>query len=180
MLRGERVRLRTVRAKDLDILIESWAEMHARGRYFPQGVFTETELRRRFQDNGFWSENGGWLMLEDADGRFVGNLFFFQPNAFYQYYELGYIVFDEADRGKGYMPEAVGLLSGYLFDNRRINKLLLSIDPDNLGSRRVAEKCGFSFEGTDREGIFIHGRFRDMQRYSLLRSEWEQQTAPAR
>jgi ribosomal-protein-alanine N-acetyltransferase len=70
MLQGESVRLRTVRAKDLDALIESWGEMRARGRYFPQGVFTETELRRRFQDNGFWSENGGWLMLENGDGRF--------------------------------------------------------------------------------------------------------------
>ena len=180
MLQGERVRLRTLRSGDLDRLLENWSDMAARGRYFPQTVFTEAELRRRMQENGFWSEHAGWLLIEDAAKEFVGLVFFFQPNPFYPYYEIGYIVFSGQHRGKGYMTEAVSLLCGWLFDNRRINKLLLSIMPDNQASRRVAEKCGFTLEGVDRQGAYVGGRFQDMQRYSLVRAEWDaRREAPA-
>lgn len=177
MLEGQGIRLRTVRANDLESLIQRWGDLRARGDYFPHTVLTETELRRRFQDNGFWHDNGGWLIIETPEGRMVGTILFFLPNPFYHYYEIGYIVFAAEDRGHGYTSEAVRLLAGYLFNNKRVNKLLLSLDPDNDGSRRVAEKNGFSLEGVDREGVFIRGGFRDMQRYSLLRREWEARTA---
>jgi RimJ/RimL family protein N-acetyltransferase len=97
----------------------------------------------------------------------------------YKYYELGYLVFSQEDRGKGYASAAVSLLTGYLFNNRPINKLLLSIVPENGASRRVAEKCGYSLEGIDRQAVFIQGRFRDLERYSLVRAEWEQARPPA-
>jgi RimJ/RimL family protein N-acetyltransferase len=45
------------------------------------------------------------------------------------------------------------------------------IFPDNVGSRRVLEKCGFTLEGTLRKALFHHGRYQDLSLYSVLRNE---------
>jgi RimJ/RimL family protein N-acetyltransferase len=45
------------------------------------------------------------------------------------------------------------------------------IHPDNSGSRRVAEKCGFQHEGTARGAWYNQGRHHDVEIYSILHSE---------
>jgi RimJ/RimL family protein N-acetyltransferase len=41
----------------------------------------------------------------------------------------------------------------------------------HTASRRVAEKAGASYEGTDRHGIVLHGTPRDAARYSPTRDD---------
>jgi RimJ/RimL family protein N-acetyltransferase len=41
----------------------------------------------------------------------------------------------------------------------------------NLGSSRVAEKCGFTYEGTMRKATFNQGEYHSLRLYSLLREE---------
>jgi RimJ/RimL family protein N-acetyltransferase len=45
------------------------------------------------------------------------------------------------------------------------------IHPDNDASQRVAEKCGFTLEGTMRKAWFHRGRHQDVQVWSILRDE---------
>jgi len=42
---------------------------------------------------------------------------------------------------------------------------------DNIGSRRVAEHCGFKHEGTMRRATFHNGRYHDLDLFSILREE---------
>jgi [ribosomal protein S5]-alanine N-acetyltransferase len=85
--------------------------------------------------------------------------------------ELGYIVFDRANRGRGIASEAVDLLAGWLFDSQAINRLSLSVHVDNIGSRRVAEKCGFTNEATAREAWYHKGKWHDLDVFTLTRAE---------
>lgn len=172
LAKGNNIGIRLIRSQDIETLLGLWENLESRGEYFPHTVFTENTLRQRFQADGFYSEQGGQcLICRLSDQAIVGNVFFFRPNVFYQYLEIGYILFDPAARGKGYCSEAVSLLSGHLFKTRQINKLLLSIHPDNAASRRVAEKCGYTLEGVDRQAAYSDGAFMDLERYSLLRGE---------
>jgi ribosomal-protein-alanine N-acetyltransferase len=41
----------------------------------------------------------------------------------------------------------------------------------NTGSKRVAEKCGYRFEGVARGAVFHRGVYQDMEVYSILREE---------
>jgi RimJ/RimL family protein N-acetyltransferase len=49
--------------------------------------------------------------------------------------------------------------------------LQLTTADGNVAARRVAEKCGYQYEGTLRKIGFLHGQYVDAVRYSLLREE---------
>ena len=54
---------------------------------------------------------------------------------------------------------------------KKEHRIQLVIVPENAGSRRIAEKCGFILEGTARGAFFNDGRNHDVLLYSLLRTD---------
>lgn len=75
--------------------------------------------------------------------------------------------------GRGLMTEATKAILGFGFDQMDLNRIWAIAEPENIGSWRVMEKCGLSYEGTIRELRFERGRFRTFKQYAILRSEWE-------
>jgi ribosomal-protein-serine acetyltransferase len=53
-----------------------------------------------------------------------------------------------------------------------MNRVEVRAGVENLRSRRVAERLGFSLEGVMREAERVGGRFVDHAVYSILASEW--------
>ncbi|HWQ57376.1 MAG TPA: GNAT family N-acetyltransferase [Clostridia bacterium] len=49
----------------------------------------------------------------------------------------------EAHAGKGYMTEAAKAVSRWVLTNLDLDYLMAIVEPDNIPSRRVVEKCGF-------------------------------------
>jgi len=84
--------------------------------------------------------------------------------------ELGYWL-AEACWGNGIMTEAVRQICREAF--RRFDILRIFAEPfaDNLGSRRVLEKAGFTCEGIMRNGVFKNGQVHSYCMYALLREE---------
>lgn len=171
MLQGDTIELRLVREADLDALFELMSDLETRGRYFPLGVMGEPTLRSEFEKNGFWDKDEGMLLMVNNEGVIAGEIEFFPITHYLQGYELSYWVFGTEHSGKGYATEAVKLLVGYLFARQRVNRLQLNIHPDNAASKRVAEKCGFTFEGLMRGCWFHNGRYQDLEIWSILRDE---------
>ena len=173
MIRGTKIALRAVRESDLDTLFELWSDLELRGEHYPMFLPSQVEFKRRFEEHGLLEENRGTLAICVGD-RIAGVINFY-PVLYYAGFELGYILFHEQDRNKGYMTEAVQLLSRYLFATKTINRLQIATFPENLASKRVAVKCGFTFEGVLRGAVFNGGRHRDVEIYALLRSEMDRQ-----
>ncbi len=70
------------------------------------------------------------------------------------------------------MTEALQLFSAYLYTtNSTMQRLTVLIRSDNVGSIKVAEKCGYKHEGTLRNAWVDDGRPYAMEIYSLLRDE---------
>jgi RimJ/RimL family protein N-acetyltransferase len=69
---------------------------------------------------------------------------------------IAYSVFP-AHRGKGVAPRAVRLMAEWAFGHLGLAELWLEIDPQNVASVRVAEKCGFepAEPGTDASGKLV-------------------------
>lgn len=44
---------------------------------------------------------------------------------------------------------------------------------ENIGSRRVMVKIGMSYEGTLKKELFIKGKHRDVNMFSILKEEFE-------
>jgi len=84
--------------------------------------------------------------------------------------EIAYVISPEA-RGRGVASAAVKLLSEWAFRELGVKRLQLSIHPDNVASQRVAEKAGFTYEGTLRSMKLIRGERVDATVWSLLPKE---------
>jgi len=170
VLHGEHIGLRLVRETDLPALHAFETDLGTRGSYFPLGVRSESALRAEFARNGLWDRDEGMLLITTPD-EIVGEIEFFPITHYLVGYEISYQLFGERHAGHGYTSEAVGLLVEYLFGLKRVNRLQLNIHTENAASRRVAEKCGFTFEGVMRGAWFHKGAYHDLEIWSLLRDE---------
>ena len=171
MLRSDLIHLRPVEHRDVDELYWEYNTLGHRGDYFPMGLWSESTFRRKFEEDGFWSENEGMLVMIDADDGLVGEIEYYPITEYLTGFELSYLVFGTDHRGKGYATEAVRLLSQYLFARKRIERLQLNIHPDNVASQRVATKAGYTLEGVMRRCWFNDGRFHDLEIWTMLRDE---------
>lgn len=171
MLAGGSVTLRQVREVDLDVLYDAHTNIRNRGAYFPLGVMSQTAFRGEFGQHGFWQKTEGMLVIESPEGEIAGHIEFFRPVSYWDAFELSYQLYDDRYAGRGFVTEAVQLLVDYLFGIRKEHRIHLVIVGENLASRRIADKCGFTFEGTVRGAFFNDGRNQDVLLYSLLRTD---------
>lgn len=85
-------------------------------------------------------------------------------------YEIGYWAVKE-HRGRGYMTEAVEAAARWAFTEVGAVRLEWRAEAGNTGSRTVAEKVGFRFEGVLRAGVQRAGTARDCWIGGLLPSD---------
>ena len=50
---------------------------------------------------------------------------------------------------------------------------------ENARSRAVAERLGYTHEGTLAEAYFLHGRYRDLSLYGMTEGTWQARRPPA-
>jgi [ribosomal protein S5]-alanine N-acetyltransferase len=172
MLKGDKINLRPIREADLPLLYDFHQDIGNRGPYYALYLQSEPSFRQQFQETGFWQRDRGTLLIVTPGDEILGHIEFFPTVGYLDELELAYLIYRPERRGAGAASEAVRLLAGYLFDTRRHNRLRLIIHPDNQASRRVAEKCGFTLEGTARGAWFLRGRHHDVLVYALLREEY--------
>ncbi len=111
---GSRVRLSNIRVTDLEPRLRP--QVHALDRRAADHL---KRLRVIYDRNGFWTEDAGAAaIVAMEDKRLLGTLQFYRAGPGIHGYEIGYILHDENDRGKGYASEAVRLFSDYLFEVR--------------------------------------------------------------
>jgi ribosomal-protein-serine acetyltransferase len=86
--------------------------------------------------------------------------------------EIGYWLIKEAI-GKGIMTRSCAALLTYCFDDLKLNKIWIRCAVENTRSCNIPKQLGFSFEGIERHGERLHGKYLDLKVYSLLRKEWK-------
>ena len=155
---------------DLDRLYAAHIDIANRGEFFPRGIQSESAFKKTFAEGGFWRPEEGMFLILDGD-ELAGHIEFFRPVNYWDALELSYQLYDSKFAGRGFVTEAVQLAVDYLFATKKFYRIHLVIVPENAASRRIAEKCGFVFEGTVRGAFFNDGRNQDVVLYSLLRSD---------
>lgn len=72
--------------------------------------------------------------------------------------------------GAGYMTEALQLVVAYSFGTLRLHRLEANIQPANARSISLVKRCGFQKEGYSPKYLKIGGRWRDHERWAVLRN----------
>ena len=114
-------------------------------------------------------ENNTFAYAVTVDDRAVGSIGAFrQSNIHRQTAELGYYLAEEY-WGHGIMTNAVLQICSRIFETTDILRIYAEPFSYNIGSCRVLEKAGFTFEGIMKNNAVKNGRVIDMAMYSLTR-----------
>jgi RimJ/RimL family protein N-acetyltransferase len=174
VLKGQAITLRPIREDDLPVLYEHMMNLDNRGEFWPLHIQSLSQLKKEFEENGFWRDDFGSLVIVDNEsGKVVGQMFWFKTVQYMVELEIGYIMYDTATRSRGGTTEGLKLLTSYLFDSKPMNRIRLCIATGNGPSRRVAEKGGYVHEGTQRGAQWNRGKLYDMELYAVTRQDWE-------
>jgi ribosomal-protein-alanine N-acetyltransferase len=112
-----------------------------------------------------------WGIEYKENGKFIGTIDFvwWQPN--HKSAEIGYVISKDY-WGKGITTEAAKEVIKFGFEKMDLVRIQARCFVENIGSQRVMEKVGMSFEGIIRKGIFVKGKHRDLKVYSILKEEF--------
>lgn len=186
-LETERLILRRFTPADADLLVELDSDPEVM-RYLSGGPATPREEIEndilpawlRYYERG--DRYGFWAAIEKGSGDFIG-WFHFRPlgDAPADEPELGYRLLRTA-WGKGYGTEGSRALINKGFTEFGVRRVVASTYEDNIGSRRVMEKCGltfvrtFKYNAADPSDIWE----KDDVEYALTREDWERRQAAER
>lgn len=88
--------------------------------------------------------------------------------------DIGYWM-AEKYQGKGIMLQVVGRLMKIAFEEMDIHRVRIRAGIDNVKSRNIPEKLGFTLEGVERDGeLLVDNKFTDLAIYGLLKNEYRE------
>jgi [ribosomal protein S5]-alanine N-acetyltransferase len=166
-----RVLIRPPSARDRDPFLGAARRSRAFHRGWGDPPKTPTAFRdylRRARS----TRHAGHVLVECATDELVGvvNVMEIVRGSFQSAY-LGYYLFVPFG-GRGYMTEGLRLVVRRAFGELRLHRLEANIQPANVRSIRLVERLGFRREGLSKAYLKIGGRWRDHERWALLREEW--------
>ena len=179
VIRTERLICRQITTDDAPALHEYWSDEEVT-RYFsldPFATLTET-LEMIALLNGMPEANQGirWAVVRAADGIVLGTCGFHNHEPEHFRAEMGYDL-GRPYWGKGIMGEAIRAILEYGFCTQNFNRIEAFVNFGNRNSTRLLERTGFHLDGLLRQYEFNRGRFVDQYCYSLLKSDWETNSA---
>jgi len=171
MLKGPRITLRAVTRDDLPRYVTWLNDVEVVKHltiYIPFNLDDETDwYEKQRKDQSVVN-----FAIDTENGKHIGSIGLMKIDAKNQNAELGIVIGDKEEWGKGYCTEAIGLLLGYGFDTLNLNRIFLRVDTDNPGGLKCYRRCGFITEGEMRQVIFSGGKFINQYLMSVLRNEY--------
>ena len=118
------------------------------------------------------------LVCRRADGAILGviNLSEIVRGNFWSAY-LAYYAFAPHAR-QGYMTDGLRLVVRHAFRVLRLHRLEANIQPGNVASLALVRRVGFAREGFSPRYLRVGWRWRDHERWALLRERWRGGRAP--
>lgn len=111
-----------------------------------------------------------YAIVRREDDQLIGCLWTRRTDWLARSTEVSFALAPDA-RGYGFAAEAVDGLAIELMMRQEFARIELRVAPGNTGSRRVAEKAGFHYEGLLRNAGYVHSGRVDLEMWSLVAAD---------
>lgn len=178
-LKTERLLLRRILMEDAQALFEMRSDervMQFLDRPRAKTI-ADAENLIRLIDHDIDSNIGiTWGVSLHGNSRLIGTMGFWNITKAHFRAEIGYLLHPDF-QGKGLMMEAAKKTIDFGFREMRLHSIEANINPNNLRSAKMLEKCGFVKEAHFRENYYYDGKFLDSVIYSLLNNPLKHQSS---
>lgn len=131
----------------------------------------EAKIELKYWINVFNYNDGIYFAIaRKSDNKMIGSVGVSGVNRTHNRIEASYDLAKEY-WNKGVMSKALRAVVEYVFREKEFNRIEAYAMPNNVGSYRVLEKCGFIFEGNLRGHRYHRGEYVDIGIYSILRGD---------
>lgn len=146
----ERLILRRFEYADSDTMLKNWVADEKIQSLYSEPAYSTKEAVKELLDKyiGSYERNDyyRWAIIEKKSDECIGQIAYFLVDSKNRFAEIEYCI-------------------GY--------KVQICTKTINAPSKRVIEKCGFTYEGTLRDYFYMNGEYIGRLYFSILKSEYE-------
>jgi ribosomal-protein-serine acetyltransferase len=119
-----------------------------------------------------YEENNSLQLCIRYNGELAGVIGFHRVDWLNHSTSIGYWLAEDF-QGKGIMTASCRCLLDYAFGNLGMNRVEIRCATENMRSRAIPERLGFTEEGLIRQAEWLYDHYVDHLVYGLLREEWK-------
>ena len=86
--------------------------------------------------------------------------------------EMGYWLLP-CYEGNGIMTLSCKAITDYAFKHLGINRIQIKCAVENIKSINIPKRLNYQFEGIEREGEYLNGKYVDLNLYCVLKKDWK-------
>lgn len=172
----ERLILRVFKYTDDENMLKYWISDSAIQSMYGEPVYREKQDVKQLLDKYIeLYENEDyyrWAIILKETNECIGQIAYFLVDNNNHFAEIEYCIGSLFQR-KGLATEATKAIIAYGFNNINLHKVQICHNSINGPSKKVIEKCKFTYEGTLRDYFYRDGHYTHRVYYSILKSEFE-------
>lgn len=175
VIETDRLYLKELTPELYDYMFENWSDQEIMA-YLGNPSEADFELEKQKYIKGltsFYLSFKSFAMVEKESNRIIGRIGYHTWKAAHERAEIGYGLYYEEAKQKGYMKEAMKAILIHGFEHMKLNRVEAFVSPLNIPSIKLIDHYGFTKEGLLRQHYGKNGVTEDSAVYGLLKSEYE-------
>lgn len=132
-------------------------------------IFIKSQLKLSFGKPGQWVQYG---IEQKATGKIIGDCAIKLQEYDSRIAEIG-ITISHFHQKKGFAKETMQGILSFLFDEKKLHRVVETVDAENIASINLLKSTGFKQEGHFIENIYFKGKWGSEFQYAMLKREWD-------
>lgn len=168
-IKGKKVVLRGIEPQDLEDIREMTNDAEQE-RLIGGWSYPATKKHQEDWYQRILSDRKNVRFAVEYDGRFVGLVNLIEIDWKNRCAETSIRLTNKAPKRKGVGTDALISLVDYAFNELNLHRLYATIIDNNEISKKLHQKCGYVFEGTQKDAIYKNGKYHDRILMALVRA----------
>lgn len=112
-----------------------------------------------------------FAIVDKYNDKHIGNIGIHSIDYIHRKCEIGIIIGEKDQRGKGIAKHCIENMKNYIFNTLNLRRITVFIMHENIASIKSFESCGFIKEGVMKEYYYKNGTYLDSIIYGLINKE---------